>query len=154
MAQLGATCTVCNHRDVKLINAAINNKQATRRIAASFGVGKDAVSRHTRGRHDGVIWDEPGVETRDDATPRENLEAVIELLKKKLTNGTIRTDEIRELRISLQELDKLQGGDKPEVTTVRDLDGYAELEAAMFAALEPFPEARQALAAALRERLK
>lgn len=145
-------CSVCTHRDVKLIDEALRNGMSQRGAATRFGVTHDALRRHAVNGHIDD-YDGPAPKVKANGTPREDLESVRKLLVAKLASGAIRTDEIRELRITLETLDKLSGGDKPEVTSVYDLDGYRELEAAMFDALEPYPDARKALAGVLRERM-
>lgn len=153
---LGATCSVCNHKDVTLANASLAQGVSQRRVATSLGVGHDAVRRHVLNQHPGVIVageDTAGVVIPTGASSREQLDAIITLLNKKLANNTIRVDEMRELRLTIDAIEKLGGGPAPEVTKVSDIEGYAEYEAAMMEALEPFPLARQALAKVLRERL-
>jgi hypothetical protein len=149
----GARCSVCNHKDVTLINDTLK-RVSQRRTSIMFGLGHDAVRRHVTNQHAGIVvaaQEAAGVTVPGEgASARENLDAVVALLKKKLANATIRVDEIREFRLTLDAIDKMAGGPVPEVTRVQDIEGYAEYEADMMEALEPFPEARMALARVLR----
>jgi len=151
---VGATCTVCNHANATAINAALASGQMSqRRIADQFGLKHDAVRRHVINRHPGVIVasDTPALPPLEEgASPREKLERLIAQLEAQMTGGNARVDVSRELRLAYGDLEKMSGGASPIPTSYRDLEGWAEYEAAVFAALEPFPEAQAALAAALK----
>lgn len=150
---VGSQCTVCNHPQATEINVAVASGQPRRVVARRFALGHDALNRHYHHGHPGVVAaPEPLRKTLpagEGATPRENLEAVIAMYGAKLRAGTLRVDEARELRVASAALDEMGGGEAPVPQTWREVGGWQELEAEIFAALEPFPEARQALACAL-----
>ena len=99
---VGATCTVCNHKDVTLINDTLT-RVSQRRTAVMFGLKHDAVRRHVISQHPGVVvaGQEEGPALPEGASARDQLEAIAALLRKRLAAGTIREGEMRELRLTI-----------------------------------------------------
>jgi hypothetical protein len=149
---MAAHCTVCNHQSLSVINAALNAKQSHRRVAASFGLGKDAINRHVMNQHPGVTIEgvEPNPEVTGE-TPREKLTSLINIMEAQVRSGNARVDTMRELRIAYGELDKLSGGEGPSMVTLREVDGLIDFLKEAFVALEPYPEARMALVPVLEK---
>jgi len=150
-----AQCTVCNSPQVSLINDALNSGPlhgSYRGIGLKYGVDKDAVRRHCIGLHPGVIDRRISerVSIPEGASARETLEAMVRHLSKKLAAGVIRADEMQQLRMATNDLEKLIGGSEVVIASYKDVAGWQELEEKIFAALEPFPEARKAVAEAVR----
>lgn len=148
---IGSQCTVCAHTDIGTINRALRTLEPRRALARRFSLGHDSLNRHFHSKHEGVVDPKlvSGIPVDPGSSPREKVQAIITLLEKKVTAGNIRTDEIRELRISLSELDKMQGGDAPTSVTLQEVAGLKDFLTDMMLALEPFPEAREALAVVL-----
>jgi hypothetical protein len=147
---IGSTCTVCQHADRALIDQEVlERKLSRRRIASLHGLQRDAVNRHAANH---IAAPSEPVSVSESATPRQNVEAIVAHLAAKLRSGVIRVDELRELRLAELQLDQMSGGRSPEPRTAADVEGWDAMEAAMFEVLEPWPDARRALAEALRER--
>ena len=144
----GSQCHVCRHPDVALINEALAKGLSGRKVALQFGLGKDSILRHVAARHPGV----PGLE-RGSRPPREHdgselssLEVMREQLESEMEDR-VRSDTARELRQVHQRIAELTGNDRPKSVGVVDVEGLTEQVAAWFKALEPFPEAREAMLA-------
>ena len=155
----GSQCRVCLSPDVALINAAINSGQAGRKVADRFGLGKDSVFRHIANRHSGVKLEEKPEESDSTDDPQDEgdgteLSALIlmrDQLQKEMAQRP-RSDTARELRQVHQRIGELSGEDRPKSLGVADVEGLPELIAALFEALEQFPEAREAMLAVLKAR--
>jgi hypothetical protein len=159
-AALKANCTVCGSAFRVKVNSEISRGLSQRGIAHRYGLSKDAIRRHTNSRHPGVRVEEDEAmisdqdrESPDEKTPRQKLEAVIRGLESQKVGGSYRVDVARELRIAYSELDKMvSGGRAATAESYRDLEGWSDLEAKIFAALKDHPEALRAVAEALGER--
>lgn len=162
-AVLKANCTVCGSPFRAKVNSEINRGLSQRGIAHRYGLHKDAIRRHTNSRHPGVRvesdealvppdGEETGGEERraePQKTPRQKLEALIASMEQQKVGGMMRVEVARELRIAYSELAKMTDGDRPKAESYRDLEGWAELERALYRALEPYPEATRAVSKAL-----
>lgn len=163
---MGATCGVCNHPRRADIDQARRDGWSQRRIGKAFDVGKDTVGRHYHMNHPTVPPDlrramgtssvtpppPPDADESPDPgrSPLDILRASRDSLEAKVTQGTARTDEYRELRQTIEAIGKLEGTDVQKTASVEDVRGLPELLAAWAVALEPFPEARKAMEAATR----
>lgn len=158
---LFARCTVCQHPRAKLVNERLRAGRTYMAVAKEFDLHKDAIRRHADARHPGVQMpgDEPPVSQRnpervrelklgDKRSPRERLEEVIHGLERQAVGGHYRVEVARELRIAYRELDEMARGSDPRAESYRDLEGWAELEAKIYEALAPYPEALEALSRA------
>lgn len=155
----GTGCAVCEHPDHTLIEADIaSGLLSNRRIAAKYGMGKDSVGRHVFKRHSGDEF----IKSRPDGRGRgqnrrgtggspdgSELDKLI-VLRAQLEGDMAtrpRAETSRELRQVNQRIAELRGADKPKNVTVADVRGLAEQIARWFKALEPYPEAREAMLA-------
>lgn len=144
----GAGCTVCEHPDAAIINQAINaGRESNRKVATRFGVSKDAVNRHVFRRHRGLdprVGSKRGVRPDEGATEIDRLKLIREQLEQDMAERA-RPETSRELRQVNERISVLEGTDRPKSVTVADVQGFPEQLARWFQALEPFPEARQAM---------
>lgn len=156
----GAMCAVCNHPQVAEINARVAaGVLSGARIGAAFGLPKDAVSRHVYRRHAGVVvgkngrWKQANAAGTTNNTPDPNAteEDKLIVLRGQLEADMAarpRSDTARELRQVNQRIAELRGEARPKQVSVADVEGLPEQVARWFEALEPFPEAREAMLAA------
>lgn len=163
----GAQCDTCNHPQSAEINAMIEEGVLSgAKIGAIFGLPKDAVSRHVYRRHPGVTLREGTRWKQANATPvtremkrqqnGEASEAVTEVEKLVVLRQQLeddmkmrpRSDTARELRQVNQRIAEIRGEARPKQVSVADVEGLPEQIARWFEALEPYPEAREAMRAA------
>jgi len=146
----GTGCATCEHPDIAFINAALMNPALSRReIARQYGLGKDSVNRHYFKRHPGVQIAPPkgAPDTTGDVDSRSELDRLkdIRIVLEAEVQRSPKADMSRELRQVNQRIAEIEGTDRPKSVTIRDVDGLAEQVAEWFKALEPYPEAREAM---------
>lgn len=146
---VGTGCAVCEHPQASQINAALQSgKLSNRKIALQFQVGKDSVNRHVYKRHPGYAPPgAPGQVPEDGDTELTRLKLIRTQLEEDMA-ARARPETSRELRQVNQRISELEGTDRPKSVTVEDVRGLPEQVARWFQALEPYPEARQAMLAA------
>lgn len=156
----GARCAVCRHPQRAAIEDADHRGVSRRQIAKDFDLGKDVVSRHFYGRHpampqtgqDGAPLEQVPV-APDEASEEERLRitrgALVEVF-----NEDPRPETAREIRQLSERIGVLSGEHRAKTARVEDVEGLPELIAGWFAALEPFPEAREAMLAATPEEMR
>ncbi|MGB9793340.1 MAG: hypothetical protein ACPLRU_02490 [Desulfofundulus sp.] len=151
-------CTICEHPQVEEINKALLSGDSLRNIARQFAISKDALFRHRQHLPADMV---KAQEAEEVARADSLLDQVTELkdralaiLDKAEQAGDSRTAllAIREAKGCLELLAKLLG-ELHEQTTVNVLISpqWVSLRAVILQALEPYPEAKLALAQALRE---
>jgi hypothetical protein len=89
-------------------------------------------------------------------TPAEQLEALRDDLDSMLATAlspTARLAIIAERRRVIETMYRVVGPAPSEMIRLDSIEGYAEYEGSLMSVLEPFPDARMALARVLRERL-
>lgn len=145
----GTGCAVCEHPQAGQINADIVAAVlSNRKIATKWGIGKDSVNRHVFKQHPGV----PAHGTRsttptDDASTLDRLKLIRTQLEQDMA-ARARPETSRELRQVNQQIAELEGSDRPKELGISDVAGLPEQIKRWFDALEPFPEAREAMLAA------
>ena len=151
-------CTICEHPKVEEINKALLETQNIAKVAKQYGVNYHALYRHKD--HIPAILTQ-AQEAQEVAKADSLLAQVTELRDKALSildkaeqAGDLRTapQGIKEARGCLELLARLQG-ELQEQTTVNILINpqWLSLRTVILQALEPYLEARQAVARALRE---
>ena len=151
-------CTICEHPKVEEINKTLLETQNITKVAKQYGVNYHALYRHKD--HIPAILAQ-AQEAQEVAKADSLLAQVTELRDKALSildkaeqAGDLRTalQGIKEARGCLELLARLQG-ELQEQTTVNILINpqWLSLRTVILQALEPYPEARQAVARALRE---
>jgi hypothetical protein len=155
-------CSVCAHDDVADINEAlVINGASNRAITRQYGLSKDAIRRHREHIPQLLVRASQAMEV---AQADDLLEQVRDLQRRALgiLDKAEAADELRtalsaiaQARGNLELLGKLAGELQQEGATNIQLalvehPDYARLRAAVVGALEEHPEARWAVAAALR----
>ena len=160
---MAQACTVCTHPDAVLINEAlIIEKVSNRSVAKQYGVDHNAVQRHRKHVPQLLVKASQAMEV---AQADDLLDQVRDLQRRALTilDKAEAADELRtalaaiaQARGNLELLGKLagelqqEGATNIQIALVEHPD-YARLRAAVVGALEEHPEARWAVAAALKE---
>lgn len=156
---MGARCSICSHDELEAIDEAIVIGKSNRSIASQYGPSKDAVARH-RAHMSHVVA--RVVAAREEAGATSALDRLEDLYRRAATLLTMAESEgksgtalgaIRELRAITETLAKVTG-ELDERSTVQVLNvstqpEWLAIRAAMMQALTPYPDAREAVAAAL-----
>jgi hypothetical protein len=119
------------------------------------GVGREPVAQPVVSVPEAPIHESAAAVEQPSPDPAGELEALKRVLDGMLAiaSPTQKVDIIAERRRVIAEASKIAGPAAPTKIRVTDIEGYADYETAMFDALEPYPDARAALAAALKKRL-
>lgn len=151
-------CTICEHPRVDEINTALLDGVPLRDIAGQFSVSKTALHRHKGHIPAGLV---KAQEAQEVARADSLLDQVTDLRDKALSilakaeqAGDLKTalQGVREAKGCLELLAKLQGELAQEGTVnITISPQWLSLRTVILQALEPYPEARLKLAAALRE---
>lgn len=151
-------CTICEHPQVEAINAALVGGASYRDIARQFAVSKDALFRHRQHLPAELV---KAQEAKEIAQADNLLEQLKDLQRRTLSilqaaeqdnDHATALKAIKEARGNLELLAKLLGElAERQVINILVAPEWINLRAVILAALEPYAEARQALAEALRE---
>lgn len=151
-------CSICEHPQAEEINTALLNGVSLRNIAERYSVSTTSLHRHKDHIPAALM---KAQEAREIAKADSMLAQVTELRDKALAilakaeqAGDLRTalQGIKEARGCLELLAKLQGELAQEGTVnITISPQWLSLRTVILQALEPYPEARLKLAAALRE---
>ncbi len=152
-------CTVCEHEKVEEINKALLEGVSLRDLAGRYSVSKTALHRHKESHLPAELT--KAREAQEVTKADSLLDQVIELRDKALSildkaeqAGDLRTalQGVREAKGCLELLARLQG-ELQEQATVNILINpqWLSLRTVILEALDRYPEARQAVARALRE---
>ena len=150
-------CTICAHKKRSAIDKALVERRVFRDIARQFKVSKDALVRHSDDHLPSSLV--KAQEAREAAQADALLAQVVDLRDKAL--GVLEKAEgsadlraavsaIREARGCVELLGKLAGQlkDAPTINLVLSAEWQA-VQASVLTALDPYPEARLAVAHAL-----
>jgi hypothetical protein len=151
-------CTVCGHPDRDVIDAAIVGQAPYRRIAALHDLTEASVRRHASTHLPATLAlaTSAGEVSRADAllAQAEALRSnVMELLEEARDDGDLRTavSAIGQARGVIELLARLAGELSNTKVNVVVTAEWAEIRTLVLQTLDPFPEARSALAAALED---
>jgi hypothetical protein len=154
-------CTACASGNRQAIDEAIVRGESFRDIARLHGVSKDAAMRHRAHVSTALV----AVQRRREAAGAETLTERVEQLYARANTildaaeadgrPTVALGALRELRGVVELLGRLSGElDERPITNVLSVvrsEDWQRLRGGMLSALEPFPEARIAVAARLQE---
>lgn len=154
-------CRTCGHEDREEIDAALAAGQSSiRELAERYGIDRDALSRHKSAHLSAAL--KRVVARRETAGARKALDRLEDLYDR--AESLLATAEekgstrdgvaaIGQLRGIVETLAKITGelDERPQVQVlnVAANPGWVELRGRVLSALGPFPEAAQAVAAAL-----
>lgn len=153
----GDGCTVCAHPDRVQIDEMLTRLPA-RQVARETGLSKDALSRHRHGGHRPLssrsARSAPSASPTepDDRPELEKLEEQAAILRQSLKDHG-RSDTSRELRQVNERIATLKGQNDVRAVTLSDVQGLPEQLRRWAEALEPFPDAREAMMLATDEAL-
>jgi hypothetical protein len=140
-------CSICSRSDAGAIDELLRSGRSARSVALELGLSDDAVGRHAR-HHLGRVPSTGSPRDRAVDPSGDPLDELVSALRVRALAGN--PADTREYRLALAaQLDA-----RHAVPPRRDLASEPEwtvLRAAILAALEPFPDARQAAAAAIGE---
>lgn len=153
-------CSVCTHEDVLAINEEmILKRTANRRVAAQYGLSEQAIRRHRQHIPQLLVKASQAMEVAAADALLDRIEDLYAEAKGVLEAGKGESDHrlvlmaIDRAGKQLETLAEMRGelNRQPQVNValVHHPD-YARLREAIVGALEPHPEARWAVAAALR----
>jgi hypothetical protein len=153
------TCTICSHPARETIDSSLVRRVSYRNISKRFGVSETALSRHLNDhlaeyvqRALATYGEEKGIRVLD------KLSGIVQRLEAFLDKAEADEDGLgfrataAELRKQLELTAKLQGELQQEGTTNITLNPeYLELRSAILVALEPHPDAAEAVSRAMLE---
>jgi len=152
-------CTICEHPKRDEINKALIETQNIAEIAKRYGVSYDSLFRHKQGHIPEALA--KAQEAREIAKADSLLDQVRTLQGKTLAileeaektkNYLTALKAIREARGNLELLAKLLGElQEKQIINILVAPEWLSLRAVILTALEPYPEAKQALSEALKE---
>lgn len=151
-------CTICEHPQASKINEMLIKGATYREITGKFGVTRQALSRHKKHLPSELIraGEAEKVAKADDLLRQitDLRDRALRILEKAEQAGKLKTalDGVKEARGCLELLAKLQG-ELQEQTTINILVNpqWVYLRTVILEALEPYPEARLAVAQVLQE---
>jgi len=150
-------CTICSHADRAALDTALVSGEALRGIARRFAVSEDALFRH-RSDHIPVSLakakDAEAVADADDLLGqiRELKRVAMHVLARASAADDLRTAllGIREARNCVETLLEVEGElDRRPVMNILVAPEWLAVRAALMIALDPFPDARAAVAGRL-----
>ena len=158
---MGRTCTVCSHKDVDEINRLLLSGTSFRDIAGQFDLSKTALARHKESHIPELLSKSSDLKAEVESIQgnqtlvevRELKVKALDILGKAERAGDLKTAllGIREARSCLELCLKAEGQikDGPQITIINNPE-WVELRTVIIGALEPFPDARQAVIDAIR----
>jgi hypothetical protein len=152
------TCTICTHPQREDIDAAlVAGQESARRIAALFRVSDDAITRHRAHIPPALARAQAATEVARADTLLDQVRSLqtrtLDILSKAERAGDLRTavSAIGQARGNLELLAKLVGELNETTVNVALIASpeWTAVRAAVLRAVEPYPDARLALAEAL-----
>ena len=146
-------CSICTHEQREAIDAALIAGEPYRNIAKRWGVSTAALSRHLRRHLVALLAGRQEVDADNLLVQVADLQRQAQVIKDKAeAAGDLKTalQGVRELVRIVELLAKLRGElDMRPVVNVLLSPQWVTVRAVLLEALSPYPEARQAAAAAL-----
>lgn len=146
------TCSICSRSDATALNQLLRDGQSARSVALRFGISEDALGRHAKNH----LGEAPRGGKATSKAPViaplaagvDPLDELIEKLRARALAGN--PNDTREYRLALA----AQQADRASALPARDLvhdPDWIALRSRILASLAPFPEARLAVANAIRD---
>ena len=159
MTMAGRKCSICNHPQSAEIDAAVIAGSSYRDISGQFGVASSALGRHVKNHLVATLAaarDAQRVANGDDL-----LDQVADLQRQaqEIKDKALETEDLKTALVGIRELvrivtllAKLRGElNTNPVVNVLVSPGWTAARTALMRALEPYPDARAAVVAALLE---
>ena len=159
---MGRQCTVCAHNDIEEINRLLLCSDSYRDLARQFGLSKDALARHKESHIPKELLKSNDIQEIAKADVllvqlEEIREKTLSLLDKAERAADTRVygapvAYLREVREQIKLLAELEGrlASQPQITIINNPQ-WIVLRTQIIGALEPYPEAREAVIHAIRE---
>lgn len=138
-------CTVCQDPRVQTLDSLLAQGRSGRSLAAEFGLSPDAVKRHAKAH---AAPRDSGRRAPSGADP---LSELVDALRSRALDGN-NSGTVREYRLALAALTE-RSAERPAYNVLADPE-WLRLRDLLLEALEPYPEARLAVADALRGALR
>jgi len=153
-------CSICKHDRHGEIDAALVSNVSVRGIARTYGLTASSLRRHRDAHLSATIAKAAATDELERAEGlADSLAALQRQSLRVLTDAALRGDDrlalaaVKECRANLELWGRVTGeltADAPSVSLVMS-QGWLEVRGAVLAALEPYPEARERVAARLIE---
>ena len=151
-------CKTCSHAKVAEINSALVRGVPVRDIARQYGLSKDTVYRHRKNCFLRTL--ERAVESQETSNANE-IKAQLQDIHQKtvnILNRNLEKDDkaalsaIREARANLELIGRLIGelDNAPKVAVLVDSPDWAKVRYVIMQAVDPYPDARDAIINALQ----
>lgn len=162
MGKRGPTCSICNNPRVEEINAQILDNQKLAEISRKFAVSADALQRHSDKCIVKVLAASPSTEEVINGDVllnqlKEVREKAVDLLDMAIDVADTKvygapSQYLREIREQIKLWAELEGrlASQPQINILVNPQ-WVELRTVIIKALEPYPEAREAVVHAIRE---
>jgi len=156
---MGRTCTVCAHKDVEEINRLLLCSDSYRVIARQFGLSKDALARHKESHIPELLLKSQDVK---ETLQADNLLDQIVYYEAEARRFKELAESQGDLELALKSVDralkcldlfaKARGiiSDQPQITIINNPE-WVELRTLIIGALDPYPEAKEAVVHAIHE---
>jgi len=156
---MGRTCTVCTHKDLDEINRLLLCSDSYRDLARQFNLSKDALARHKESHIPEALTKAEDI--KEVAQADKLLDELLKVREKtySLLDKAEQAKEVkswpgflRELREQIKLMAELEGrlASQPQIN-ILVAPQWVELRTVIIRALEPYPEAREAVVHAIRE---
>lgn len=155
---MGRQCTVCAHNDIEEINRLLLCSDSYRDIARQFGLSKDALARHKESHIPELLLKSQDAK---EALQADNLLDQISYYEAEARRFKDMAEADGDIELALKAVDralkcvdiyaKASGiiNDRPQVNILISHPEWIALRTTIIAALDPYPEAREALVHAL-----
>jgi hypothetical protein len=145
---MARACTVCTLSTAGAVNQSLRDGRSAREVASEFGLSYDALTRHARNHLAAVPITGSGDLLGSALPSRDPLEELTAALRTRALSGSDAAS--REYRLALAAQTAARHAATPH-RALTDEPEWIALRTIMLKALQPFPEARIAVADALAE---
>jgi transposase-like protein len=142
---MARNCSICSRPDAGAVGELLRSGRSVRSVALEFGLSDDALGRHAR-HHVSRPAAPASSHPRAAAPAGDPLDELVQALRVRALAGS--PADTREYRLALAAQSDARHSAPPQRDLATEPEWLA-LRTAMLAALDGFPEARQALADAL-----
>lgn len=162
MSLMARICTVCAHSELEEINRRLVSSDSIAGIARDFAVSEDALRRHRESHVPKTLAASPSAKEITDA---DKLLSEIETVKNRALSLLDKAENaadtkiygppsayLKEFREYIRLMAELSGklASQPQITIINNPE-WVELRTLIINALEPYPEAREAVVLAIRK---
>jgi hypothetical protein len=142
---MARACSICARPDAGEVAVQLASGRSVRSVAAEFGLSDDALGRHAKNHLGRPAWTSATIPAPADGS-LDPLDELVAALRTRALAGN--PSDTREYRLALAAQAATRHATAP-TRPLADSEEWIALRTAMLAALEPFPEARLAIADAL-----